>query len=248
METPILQLSNINKSFGRVRALRDVSFSVARGTIIGMVGPNGAGKSTTMKVITGVTAPDVGEIKVAGETVTMQHRHVLAKVGALIENPGLYAYMTGWDNLKLYAAVAGISDNEITEIVTQLGLVEFINKKVKTYSWGMKQRVGVALAMVNDPDLLLLDEPLNGMDPVSAEAVKVVLRDWRDAGKTILISSHTVRDLEGLVDDYIFIDRGEIISRDEILTAADGKVDPDLEEMFADVIARRKQQGVGDVD
>ena len=248
METPILQLSNINKSFGRVRALRDVSFSVARGTIIGMVGPNGAGKSTTMKVITGVTAPDVGEIKVAGETVTMQHRHVLAKVGALIENPGLYAYMTGWDNLKLYATVAGTSDDKISEIVTQLGLVEFINKKVKTYSWGMKQRVGVALAMVNDPDLLLLDEPLNGMDPVSAEAVKVVLRDWRDAGKTILISSHTVRDLEGLVDDYIFIDRGEIISRDEILTAADGKVDPDLEEMFADVIARRKQQGVGDVD
>ena len=248
METPILQVSNINKSFGRVRALRDVSFSVARGSIIGLVGPNGAGKSTTMKVITGVTAPDVGEIKVAGETVTMQHRHVLAKVGALIENPGLYAYMTGWDNLKLYAEVAGISDNEITEIVTQLGLVEFINKKVKTYSWGMKQRVGVALAMVNNPDLLLLDEPLNGMDPVSAEAVKAVLRDWRDAGKTILISSHTVRDLEGLVDDYIFIDRGEIISRDEILTAADGKVDPDLEEMFADVIARRKQQGVGDVD
>ena len=248
METPILQVSNINKSFGRVRALRDVSFSVARGTIIGLVGPNGAGKSTTMKVITGVTAPDVGEIKVAGETVTMQHRHVLAKVGALIENPGLYAYMTGWDNLKLYATVAGTSDDKISEIVTQLGLVEFINKKVKTYSWGMKQRVGVALAMVNDPDLLLLDEPLNGMDPVSAEAVKAVLRDWRDAGKTILISSHTVRDLEGLVDDYIFIDRGEIISRDEILTAADGKVDPDLEEMFADVIARRKQQGVGDVD
>lgn len=248
METPILQVSNINKSFGRVRALRDVSFSVARGSIIGLVGPNGAGKSTTMKVITGVTAPDVGEVKVAGETVTMQHRHVLAKVGALIENPGLYAYMTGWDNLKLYAEVAGISDNKITEIVTQLGLIEFINKKVKTYSWGMKQRVGVALAMVNDPDLLLLDEPLNGMDPVSAEAVKAVLRDWRDAGKTILISSHTVRDLEGLVDDYIFIDRGEIISRDEILTAADGKVDPDLEEMFADVIARRKQQGVGDVD
>ncbi|MEE0001999.1 ABC transporter ATP-binding protein [Weissella confusa] len=248
METPILQVSNINKSFGRVRALRDVSFSVERGSIIGLVGPNGAGKSTTMKVITGVTAPDVGEVKVAGETVTMQHRHALANVGALIENPGLYAYMTGWDNLKLYAEVAGISDNKITEIVTQLGLVEFINKKVKTYSWGMKQRVGVALAMVNDPDLLLLDEPLNGMDPVSAEAVKVVLRDWRDAGKTILISSHTVRDLEGLVDDYIFIDRGEIISRDEILTAADGKVDPDLEEMFADVIARRKQQGVGDVD
>ncbi|MBJ7647376.1 ATP-binding cassette domain-containing protein [Weissella confusa] len=248
METPILQVSNITKSFGRVRALRDVSFSVARGTIIGLVGPNGAGKSTTMKVITGVTAPDVGEIKVAGETVTMQHRHVLAKVGALIENPGLYAYMTGWDNLKLYATVAGTSDDKISEIVTQLGLVEFINKKVKTYSWGMKQRVGVALAMVNDPDLLLLDEPLNGMDPVSAEAVKAVLRDWRDAGKTILISSHTVRDLEGLVDDYIFIDRGEIISRDEILTAADGKVDPDLEEMFADVIARRKQQGVGDVD
>ncbi len=248
METPILQVSNINKSFGRVRALRDVSFSVARGAIIGLVGPNGAGKSTTMKVITGVTALDVGEVKVAGETVTMQHRHVLAKVGALIENPGLYAYMTGWDNLKLYATVAGTSDDKISEIVTQLGLVEFINKKVKTYSWGMKQRVGVALAMVNDPDLLLLDEPLNGMDPVSAEAVKAVLRDWRDAGKTILISSHTVRDLEGLVDDYIFIDRGEIISRDEILTAADGKVDPDLEEMFADVIARRKQQGVGDVD
>ncbi|MDA5457776.1 ABC transporter ATP-binding protein [Weissella confusa] len=248
METLILQVSNINKSFGRVLALRDVSFSVARGSIIGLVGPNGAGKSTTMKVITGVTAPDVGEVKVAGETVTMQHRHVLANVGALIENPGLYAYMTGWDNLKLYAAVAGKSDDKISEIVTQLGLGEFINKKVKTYSWGMKQRVGVALAMVNDPDLLLLDEPLNGMDPVSAEAVKAVLRDWRDAGKTILISSHTVRDLEGLVDDYIFIDRGEIISRDEILTAADGKVDPDLEEMFADVIARRKQQGVGDVD
>ena len=248
METPILQVSNINKSSGRVRALRDVWFSVARGAIIGLVGPNGAGKSTTMKVITGVTALDVGEVKVAGETVTMQHRHVLAKVGALIENPGLYAYMTGWDNLKLYATVAGTSDDKISEIVTQLGLVEFINKKVKTYSWGMKQRVGVALAMVNDPDLLLLDEPLNGMDPVSAEAVKAVLRDWRDAGKTILISSHTVRDLEGLVDDYIFIDRGEIISRDEILTAADGKVDPDLEEMFADVIARRKQQGVGDVD
>lgn len=129
METPILQVSNINKSFGRVRALRDVSFSVACGAIIGLVGPNGAGKSTTMKVITGVTEPDVGEVKVAGETVTMQRRHALANVGALIENPGLYAYVTGWDNLKLYAEVAGISDNKITEIVTQLGLVEFINKK-----------------------------------------------------------------------------------------------------------------------
>lgn len=248
METPILQVSNINKSFGRVRALRDVSFAVTRGTIIGLVGPNGAGKSTTMKVVTGVTAPDVGEVQVAGETVTMQQRHTLVRVGALIENPGLYSYMTGWDNLKLYADVAGTSDDKINEIVTQLDLAEFINKKVKTYSWGMKQRVGVALAMVNDPDLLLLDEPLNGMDPVSVAEVKAVLREWRDAGKTILISSHTVRDLEGLVDDYIFIDRGEIISRDEILTAADGKVDPDLEEMFADVIARRKQQGVGDVD
>lgn len=248
METPILQVSNINKSFGRVRALRDVSFAVTRGTIIGLVGPNGAGKSTTMKVVTGVTAPDVGKVQVAGETVTMQQRHALVRVGALIENPGLYSYMTGWDNLKLYADVAGISDDKINEIVTQLDLAEFINKKVKTYSWGMKQRVGVALAMVNDPDLLLLDEPLNGMDPVSVAEVKAVLREWRDAGKTILISSHTVRDLEGLVDDYIFIDRGEIISRDEILTAADGKVDPDLEEMFADVIARRKQQGVGDVD
>ena len=248
METPILQVSNINKSFGRVRASRDVSFAVTHGTIIGLVGPNGAGKSTTMKVVTGVTAPDVGEVQVAGETITMQQRRALVKVGALIENPGLYSYMTGWDNLKLYADVAGTPDDKISEIVTQLGLAEFINKKVKTYSWGMKQRVGVALAMVNDPDLLLLDEPLNGMDPVSVAEVKVVLREWRDAGKTILISSHTVRDLEGLVDDYIFIDRGEIISRDEILTAADGKVDPDLEEMFADVIARRKQQGVGDVD
>lgn len=248
METPILQVSNINKSFGRVRALRDVSFAVTRGTIIGLVGPNGAGKSTTMKVVTGVTAPDVGGVQVAGETVTMQQRHTLVRVGALIENPGLYSYMTGWDNLKLYADVAGTSDDKINEIVTQLDLAEFINKKVKTYSWGMKQRVGVALAMVNDPDLLLLDEPLNGMEPVSVAEVKAVLREWRDAGKTILISSHTVRDLEGLVDDYIFIDRGEIISRDEILTAADGKVDPDLEEMFADVIARRKQQGVGDVD
>ncbi|WP_447408596.1 ABC transporter ATP-binding protein [Weissella confusa] len=248
METPILQVSNINKSFGRVRALRDVSFAVTHGTIIGLVGPNGAGKSTTMKVVTGVTAPDVGEVQVAGETITMQQRRALVKVGALIENPGLYSYMTGWDNLKLYADVAGTPDDKISEIVTQLGLAEFINKKVKTYSWGMKQRVGVALAMVNDPDLLLLDEPLNGMDPVSVAEVNVVLREWRDAGKTILISSHTVRDLEDLVDDYIFIDRGEVISRDEILTAADGKVDPDLEEMFADVIARRKQQGVGDVD
>ncbi|WP_462094554.1 ABC transporter ATP-binding protein [Weissella confusa] len=210
-----------------MRALRDVSFTVTRGTIIGLVGPNGSGKSTKMKVVTGVTAPDVG---------------------ALIENPGLYSYMTGWDNLKLYADVAGTPDDKISEIVTQLGLAEFINKKVKTYSWGMKQRVGVALAMVNDPDFLLLDEPLNGMDPVSVAEVKTVLREWRDAGKTILISSHTVRDLEDLVDDYIFIDRGEVISRDEILTAANGKVDPDLEEMFADVIARRKQQGVGDVD
>ncbi|MEQ4549664.1 ATP-binding cassette domain-containing protein [Weissella sp. GP1] len=248
METLILQVSNINKSFGRVRALRDVSFAVTRGSIIGLVGPNGAGKSTTMKVITGGTAPDLGEVKVVGETVTMQQRSALTKVGALIENPGLYSYMTGWDNLKLYADVAGTPDDKISEIVTQLGLAEFINKKVKTYSWGMKQRVGVALAMVNDPDLLLLDEPLNGMDPVNVDEVKVVLREWRDAGKTILISSHTVHDLEGLVDDYIFIDRGEVISRDEILTAADGKVDPDLEEMFADVIARRKQQGVGDVD
>ncbi|WP_270322306.1 ABC transporter ATP-binding protein [Weissella confusa] len=248
METLILQVSNINKSFGRVRALRDVSFAVTRGSIIGLVGPNGAGKSTTMKVITGVTAPDLGEVKVVGETVTMQQRSALTQVGALIENPGLYSYMTGWDNLKLYADVAGTPDDKISEIVTQLGLAEFINKKVKTYSWGMKQRVGVALAMVNDPDLLLLDEPLNGMDPVSVDEVKVVLREWRDAGKTILISSHTVHDLEGLVDDYIFIDRGEVISRDEILTAADGKVDPDLEEMFADVIARRKQRGVGDVD
>jgi ABC-2 type transport system ATP-binding protein len=233
----ILKVEHLNKNYGHFHALKDVSFDVPAGKIIGLVGANGAGKSTIMKSITGIISFDSGDIQIDGKAVSKANREALINVGSLIESPGLYPFMSGWDNLKLYSSLGNTSDSDFNEIVNLVGSESFIHRKVKGYSFGQKQRVGIALAMINKPDLLILDEPLNGLDPVGIRDMRNALIAYKQTGKSILLSSHQLRELEAVADDYVFIDHGEIIPNEEVFA----KEGDDLEDAFFNAIEKRER-------
>ncbi|MDM7494068.1 ABC transporter ATP-binding protein [Lentilactobacillus kefiri] len=177
------------------------------GTIVGLVGPNGAGKSTIMKDILGLLDYQSGTITVAGTNTSFQDHRPLKQVGALIEYPGLYPFLTGWDNLKLFAT----SKANVEKVVSELHMSSYIKKRAGHYSLGMKQKLGIALALVNEPNLVILDEPMNGLDPQSVKDLRVLIKQMAENGTTFLISSHILSELEKLADDLIVIKKGRII-------------------------------------
>lgn len=206
----ILTISNLNKSFGSKKVLHDVSLTVETGHIVGLVGPNGAGKSTIMKTILGLINYQSGDIKINGQVVSPTSHQVLSKVGALIEYPGLYPFLSGWDHLRLFAD----GDNRLEhmqDIVSKLKMDGYIKQKAKGYSLGMKQKLGIAMALLNDPDLVILDEPMNGLDPQATKDLRDLILDEAKDGKTFLISSHILSELEKLAQDLLIIDHGSII-------------------------------------
>lgn len=206
----ILTVSNLNKSFGSKKVLHDVSLSVETGHIVGLVGPNGAGKSTIMKTVLGLINYQSGDIKINGQVVSPTSHQALSKVGALIEYPGLYPFLSGWDHMKLFAEGAnGLAHAK--EIVTKLKMDSYIQQKAKSYSLGMKQKLGIALALQNDPELVILDEPMNGLDPQATKDLRDLILDEAKDGKTFLISSHILSELEKLAKDLLIIDHGSII-------------------------------------
>ncbi|MBZ3776943.1 ATP-binding cassette domain-containing protein [Lentilactobacillus otakiensis] len=203
----ILSVSNLNQSFGSRHVLNDISFDIKSGTIVGLVGPNGAGKSTIMKDILGLLDYQSGTITVAGTNTSFQDHRPLKQVGALIEYPGLYPFLTGWDNLKLFAT----STANVEKVVSELHMNSYIKKRAGHYSLGMKQKLGIALALVNEPDLVILDEPMNGLDPQSVKDLRDLIKQMAGNGTTFLISSHILSELEKLADDLIVIKQGRII-------------------------------------
>lgn len=222
----ILEVKNLSKSFGGREILKDVSFSLDKGDILGFIGPNGAGKSTTIKCILGLNSLTKGTVLIDGHDITKEFSKAMVKVGAIVENPDLYMYLSGKQNLRLIANYYdGINGKKIEDVIKLVGLENRINDKVSKYSLGMKQRLGIAAALLNDPDLLILDEPTNGLDPEGIRDLRNLLKKLaKDKNIGILISSHNLAELESFCSSYCIIQNGKIISQ---TTAKDLKKDDD---------------------
>lgn len=215
----IIEAKNLSKSFGKFKAVEDLSFAINHGDVYGFLGQNGAGKSTTMRMLLGLIFPDEGSVYINNEKFGNNSRHLLKHVGAVIERPDLYKYLSGWDNLRMFAQLSGVSitTNRLHEVLEIVGLKGREEDKVKGYSQGMKQRLGIAIAMVHNPDLLILDEPTNGLDPQGIYEMRILIqRLSRDFGKTILISSHLLHEIEQVATRMIIINRGKKIIEGDV--------------------------------
>lgn len=228
--TPALEVSHLSKSFKDLKAVNDVSFSVRQGEICGFLGPNGAGKSTTLRTILTLIYPDAGNIRVQGFDVFKERRKALRRVGALIERADFYRYLTAFDTLGLLARYHNvhISSERIMELLRLVGLEDRARSRVKTFSQGMKQRLGIAQALLHDPDILILDEPTNGLDPAGMVDMRhLILRLCKDMGKTVLLSSHILNEVEMVADTMVIIHKGQIMAAgavSELLSSDTGTV------------------------
>jgi len=208
----LIEVRNVSKDFKEVKAVDDLSFSVPQGTVYGFLGQNGAGKSTTIRMLLTLIEPTEGEIEIFGLNLKKHRKEILKKTGAIIEKPDLYKYLTAKENLSIFAAMSGvrISGSELMERLKKVGLAERANSKVKTYSQGMKQRLGIAVALINDPELIILDEPMNGLDPQGiADIRNLIVHLSKDLGKTLLVSSHLLNEMEIIADLMLIIDKGK---------------------------------------
>lgn len=214
MSDTILKISNLTKTYGAKRVLEDVSFEIKRGKIYGFIGENGAGKTTAIRAITGLSPIEQGSVELFGQTEDKGLAVARRKMGCLVERPILELNKTARENLLSQELLYGNSDStKIDKILDRVGLGDVRNKKVADFSLGMKQRLGIAIALINDPELLILDEPVNGLDPMGMVDVRELLISLcRDDGITIVISSHILAELYQLATDYIIISHGHIIS------------------------------------
>jgi ABC-2 type transport system ATP-binding protein len=209
-----ITVKNLNKSFGQFKAVQDISFTVARGDIYGFLGPNGAGKSTTMRMLVALIQPDAGSIEIFGHNLRTHRAEIMRKTGVLIERPDFYKYLSALQNLKVLASGGGISVSEkrMREVLDIVGLSGKENQKVKTFSQGMKQRLGLAQALMHNPDLLILDEPSNGLDPQGIREMRdLILNLNKEHGKTILLSSHLLYEIELMANRMLIINKGRVV-------------------------------------
>ncbi|APF22988.1 ABC transporter ATP-binding protein [Clostridium butyricum] len=209
----VLELKNVSKIMNGKALVEDINFTVNKGEIFGFLGPNGAGKTTTIKMITGLYSISKGEIYIDGNSVKKNFEKALQGVGGIIENPEMYGYLSGYDNLKLYARMHGlISKERIDEVVNLVKLGNRINDKVSRYSLGMRQRLGVAQALLHKPKLLILDEPTNGLDPMGIKELRQTLRELAEKeGLSVMVSSHLLSEMELMCDRFGIIDGGKMI-------------------------------------
>ncbi|WP_346916430.1 ABC transporter ATP-binding protein [Clostridium sp.] len=209
----VLELKNVTKIMGKRRIVDNVSFEINSGEIFGFLGPNGAGKTTTIKMITGLLKIDEGDILISDNNVKKNFEKALSKVGGIIENPEMYGYLTGRTNLEIYGRMHGnISKERIDEVIKLVKLENRIDDKVKRYSLGMRQRLGVAQALLHNPKLLILDEPTNGLDPMGIKELRDTLRHLAEKdGLAVLVSSHLLSEMELMCDRVGIIDNGKII-------------------------------------
>lgn len=198
----VLKARGISRKVKDFQILNDVSFELKRGEIVGLIGPNGAGKTSIMKVLVGLTKNYTGELDMSA----------IKDIGSMIETPSFYSYNTGYENLMYFAKLNGVGSKRVEELLELLGLTEAANKKVKAYSLGMRQRLGIAQALLKDPDVLVLDEPTNGLDPEGIYEVREYIRKIASENNiTVLISSHLLGELEKMCDRAIIINKGKII-------------------------------------
>ncbi len=208
MET-ILTISNLTKKFGYLTAVKDLSFTINKGNVYGILGPNGSGKSTTLGIVLGVVNKTAGNFSwFEGRTTT---HDALKKVGAIIENPNFYPYMTAYQNLKLVCKIKGVDYIKIDEKLEIVGLLDRKDSKFKNYSLGMKQRLAIASALLNDPEILILDEPTNGLDPQGIHQIRTLIKQIASEGTTILLASHLLDEVEKVCSHVVVLRKGEIL-------------------------------------
>ncbi len=206
MET-ILTISNLTKKFGYLTAVKDLSFTIKKGNVYGILGPNGSGKSTTLGIVLNVVNKTSGDFSwFEGQTTT---HDALKKVGAIIENPNFYPYMTAYQNLKLVCKIKGVDYGKIDEKLGIVGLLDRKNSKFSNYSLGMKQRLAIASALLNDPEILILDEPTNGLDPQGIHQIRTLIKEIASKGTTILLASHLLDEVEKVCSHVVVLRKGE---------------------------------------
>ncbi|MEW9093807.1 MAG: ABC transporter ATP-binding protein [Clostridiaceae bacterium] len=209
----VLEVDNLCKRLGSKPIIRGVSFSVKEGEIFGFLGPNGAGKTTTIRMLVGLIHPNEGSIKIMGKDLSKEREAALSHIGAVVENPELYGYLTGRENLMQIARIRGISKEKVDEIIDIVGLKDRIDDKVKKYSLGMKQRLGIGAALLPEPKLLILDEPTNGLDPSGILEFRSLIKNiCREKKTSFFISSHILSEIQLLCHRVAFINKGIIQS------------------------------------
>ncbi|WP_305807695.1 ABC transporter ATP-binding protein [Staphylococcus epidermidis] len=228
----VLTVEHLTKKIGNKTILEDVSLNLKRGQIIGLVGANGAGKTSLMKVILGYSSYQDGTFRI------IENKNKKSNVGALIENPGIYPFMSGYDNLKLLNETKNTHD--IDTIVSQLNMDNYIHNKAKTYSLGMKQKLGIAIAFLNQPQLIILDEPMNGLDPKAVRDVRELIVKKAQEGVTFLISSHILSELVKITNSILIINKGKLVTEttEEELNQYE---DNDLENVLLNILDKEDQ-------
>lgn len=231
----MFQTNRLCKTFKTQKAVNEVSLHVRKGTIYGLLGPNGAGKSTTLKMLTGILKPISGEMLFDGQP---WRREVLAQIGALIENPPIYENLSARENLKVRALLLGVDESRIDEVLSIVNLKNTGKKKAGQFSLGMKQRLGIAQALLNRPELLILDEPTNGLDPIGIEELRELIRSFPAKGITVILSSHILSEVQQVADDIGILANG--------ILGYEGALDPnqDLEALFMDVVRKNQKEGL----
>jgi len=234
MKDLILKTENLNKSFKGQKIVDNVALEVQRNTVYGLLGPNGAGKSTTLKMVTGMLRPDAGNIIFNGHTWT---RNDLQDIGVLIETPPLYDNLTATENLQVRTIALGLPQSRIDEVLKIVDLTNTRKKRAGQFSLGMKQRLGIAIALLNKPKLLILDEPTNGLDPIGIQELRQLIRSFPEQGITVILSSHILSEVEQVVDDIGIIADGKLGYQGP---APQGQ---ELESLFMQVVATNRKVG-----
>ena len=209
MDSTILSIKKLNKRYGKIHAVKDVSLEIHKGNVYGILGPNGSGKSTTLGIVLNVVNKTSGEY--SWFNGTMETHDALKKVGAIIERPNFYPYMTAVENLKLVCKIKGIGYSKVTEKLEIVGLIDRKDSKFKTFSLGMKQRLAIASALLNDPEILILDEPTNGLDPQGIHQIRDIIKLIASQGTTILLASHLLDEVEKVCSHVLVLRFGEIL-------------------------------------
>ncbi|WP_166241493.1 ABC transporter ATP-binding protein [Paenibacillus turpanensis] len=213
----ILAVSDVKKAIGGRMIIKGISFDVREGEIFGFLGPNGSGKTTTIRMLVDLIKPTAGAITLCGKDVHKQHDEALQHVGCIVENPELYPFLTGWENLEHFAGMLpGVGEQRIREVAEIVGLDQRIHDKVKTYSLGMRQRLGIAQALLGNPKLLILDEPTNGLDPQGIKELRTFIRKLADQGMGVFVSSHLLSEIQLMCDRVAIILNGEVIAVGEV--------------------------------
>ncbi len=218
MNDYIIETHNLTKKYGSQTSVSHLNIHVKKGRIYGLLGRNGAGKTTTMRMLLGLTAPTSGEVKIFGKPFQGNEKNILPRIGCLIESPGFYPNLTGTENLKIFAELRGLRSPKYIKNALELVNLPYRDKKLfSQYSLGMKQRLAIALAVMHNPELLILDEPINGLDPIGIAEVRDFIRELCDtSGKTILISSHILSEISLLADDVGIIDHGKLLEEESL--------------------------------